>query len=435
MDQGGEMHSVLDDEAVSILRDNDLGGFIIPTRRLYPYQWNWDSAFCALGLANFDLDRAWQEIESLFDAQWSDGMVPHIVFRRNDPDYFPGPEVWGTNRTPPSSGISQPPVIAMILRDLLHRSCDPDGRSRLKKLFPKLLAWHRWYHTYRDPDSIGLIATVHPWETGRDNSPEWDTPLSRIDTTGIGEYQRRDTSHVDPSMRPQKKEYDQYLSLVQFGREINWEADRIAKECPFFVVDAGLTLMLLRADRDLLSIAEQLEENDASDEILGWIKSTENGLSRMWNPEVKAFTAIDLRSGEQMNHISSCTFLYWYAGIENQEWESALVEHLDRILGMVEFCVPSLDPSHPRFDPIRYWLGPVWLIVNYMIASGLRERGFGPLHDRLRESSRRLVEKSGFFENYCPVTGRGGGGEKFSWTAAIWLAWASPSLNLGKGQS
>ena len=29
----------------------------------------------------------------LFAAQRPSGMVPHIVFRRDDPDYFPGPSV------------------------------------------------------------------------------------------------------------------------------------------------------------------------------------------------------------------------------------------------------------------------------------------------------------------------------------------------------
>ena len=37
------------------------------------------------------------------------GMIPHIVFRHNDPDYFPGPTIWDTNTEPPTSGHSQPP--------------------------------------------------------------------------------------------------------------------------------------------------------------------------------------------------------------------------------------------------------------------------------------------------------------------------------------
>ena len=29
---------------------NDLGGYTVPTNWLYPYRWNWDSGFTALGI-------------------------------------------------------------------------------------------------------------------------------------------------------------------------------------------------------------------------------------------------------------------------------------------------------------------------------------------------------------------------------------------------
>ena len=42
------------EQARNILRQNDRGGYTVPTERLYPYQWNWDSAICALGWQSFD---------------------------------------------------------------------------------------------------------------------------------------------------------------------------------------------------------------------------------------------------------------------------------------------------------------------------------------------------------------------------------------------
>jgi len=111
----------LDTAARDILRANDRGGFTVPTARLYPYQWNWDSAFAALGFAEFDLDRAWRELETLVEGQWPNGMIPHIIFRRDDPDYFPGPPVWNTGREPPTSGYTQPPVLATVMRALYER--------------------------------------------------------------------------------------------------------------------------------------------------------------------------------------------------------------------------------------------------------------------------------------------------------------------------
>ncbi|MEM8915566.1 MAG: hypothetical protein AAGC83_07000, partial [Pseudomonadota bacterium] len=170
----------LDADAIEILKGNDLGGFTIPTKGLYPYQFNWDSAFVALGFATFDRDRAWTELETLLDAQWSNGMVAHIVFRQNDPDYFPGPDVWRTPVDPPTSGHSQPPVVASVVRQIFEMGDRSADLPRLKAIFPKLMAWHRWFHSARDPDGQGIIGITHPWESGRDNAPDWDSGMAAV---------------------------------------------------------------------------------------------------------------------------------------------------------------------------------------------------------------------------------------------------------------
>ena len=103
--------------AVEILQGNDLGTYTVPTHGLYPFQWNWDSCLTALGQAHFDEARAWVEIETLFDHQWDDGMVPHIIFHKEDEGYFPGPDVWKTGRAVPTSGITQPPVAGFEFED------------------------------------------------------------------------------------------------------------------------------------------------------------------------------------------------------------------------------------------------------------------------------------------------------------------------------
>ncbi len=71
------------ERARGILEDNWTGRFTKPAPSLYPHQWNWDSGFIAIGKSYYDTSQARQEIETLFEAQWSNGMVPQIVF---DPD-------------------------------------------------------------------------------------------------------------------------------------------------------------------------------------------------------------------------------------------------------------------------------------------------------------------------------------------------------------
>ena len=62
-----------------------------------------------------------------------------------------------------------------------------------------------------------------------------------------------------------------------------------------------------------------------------------------------------------------------------------------------------------------------------MIAMGLKEAGEDAMAEKMRQDLRKVIELSGFYECFDPVSGAGCIGRDFSWTAALWLAWASPS--------
>lgn len=423
------MQSELLDQATQILRENDRGGYTVPTARLYPYQWNWDSAFAALGFSVFDRERAWLELETLFEGQWADGMVPHIIFRRDDPDYFPGPAIWQSGTTPPSSGHSQPPVVASIIRHLMDTGGTTD-RERAKALFPKVYAWHNWFHTMRDPDGSGLVGIVHPWESGRDNCPDWDIGLNTIEVpSNLERYERRDTDSVDADERPTSSEYDRYLTILKFGRECHWDHTKIARDGPFFMADPGIQFILLRADRDLLHLAELFEFADHRRQIDHWIERSVDGCQRLWNEEVGSFCARDLRTGQFSNAMTNISMLAFYAGAGGSEQQARLVRHANSILDRCRYGFPSWDPRDGKFESKRYWRGPVWAMANYMIVQGLTECGELSLAERIRSDTLKLIEKSGFHEYFDPMTGDGHGGTDFTWTAAIYLVWsrATPS--------
>ncbi len=411
-------HTSLDREAQNILRQNDRGGYTVPTDGLYPYQWNWDSVFAALGFSTFDLPRAWQEIHTLITGQWDNGMVPHILFHQDNEGYYPGPEIWGCNGPIPSSGISQPPVAATFVRRIYEG--DPEtGRAHLEKLFKPMQDWHRWFMTWRL--DRGAVCVTHPWESGRDNAPDWDGTMERIDPVGVGEYKRRDTSHVSSDMRPTKFDYDRYIWLVQLGRRLGWDDAKLLEENPFRVADPTMTFILLRASRDLAALADVL--GAPRDEIDGWISTLETGAASLWNDKIKCFDGRDAITGDFSGSISNASFLCWYAGIHSDE----MLAHLHRITASCAYGVPSLDPRDPRFDAKRYWRGPVWGMMNTMIGTGLAEMGYRKEADALATNTADLISRHGFAEYFDPSDGTPAGGGVFTWTAAIWLAWASPS--------
>ena len=166
--------------AESILRENDRGLYTIPSARLYPHQWAWDSAFAAVGWAHLDPERACLEIETLLAGQWEDGRVPHILFHQDTPDYFPGPVAWGAGG---SSSITNPPVWTLAAEKLLDLGVNKD---RLRAWLPALERSHQFLSAHRDPLGWNVIATAHPWENGQDNCPAWDEPLLAVAAVSAG---------------------------------------------------------------------------------------------------------------------------------------------------------------------------------------------------------------------------------------------------------
>jgi hypothetical protein len=245
--------------------------------------------------------------------------------------------------------------------------------------------------------------------------------MEDVDGSNVGDYTRRDTGHVDPSMRPAKADYDRYLAMVQFGRACGWDQARIVRDGPFLMADPGITFILLRAHEDLAAIGRDLGEDVT--EIEGWANDLRAGLETIWNPALGAYDARNLRTGAFAGVLGSGAFLAYLAGAERPELERQLLRSWDA----VTFGIPSADPESPIFDSRRYWRGPSWPVVNALIALGLQRSGRPELEARLRRETRDLITRGGFYEYFDPLDATPCGGADFTWTAAIWLTWASPS--------
>lgn len=151
------------EEAKSVLSGNWTGRCTKPCPKLYPHQWNWDSAFIAIGYSRYDQERAQSEIRTLFEGQWKNGMVPHIVFNLNAAGhYFPGPDFWKTERSRSApigkltSGITMPPIHATACRFIFENADNrKEAETFLREIFPKLRKSHEYFYEYRGSGSIG----------------------------------------------------------------------------------------------------------------------------------------------------------------------------------------------------------------------------------------------------------------------------------------
>lgn len=407
------------EHAFAVLRENDRGTYTVPTKGLYPFQWNWDSCLTALGLAELDEDRAWTEIETLFAHQWPDGMIPHIVFHVPADTYFPGPDIWGTNRPTPTSGITQPAVAGFAVKRLFERATDKAmAAARCRALLPKIDAWHRWFYENRDPHGEGLVAILHPWEAGRDNSVDWDAALAKVPTTGITPYTRRDTDHANPAHRPTKAQYDAYVWLLEHFRALDWDNTKLHDASPFQVIDPAFNAILIRACTDLSAMAATLGQVEISQRNAARAERALAALDTLWSPEEGRYLARNRVTGEQIASQSIGGLLPVFAPIP-AERAKGIAERVQALLDVLGYIVPSHEPDAVGFEPQRYWRGPVWLVTNFMIADGLRNAGETAMADAIAQSSLELISKSGFAEYYDPSTGEPLGGGRFTWTAAM----------------
>jgi hypothetical protein len=405
--------------ALEVLRENDQGTYTVPTKGLYPFQWNWDSCLTALGQQHYDEARAWTEVETLFEHQWPDGMVPHIVFHVYSDGYFPGPDVWSTNRPIATSGITQPPVAGFAIRRMFDRARDKElARRRARALLAKVDHWHRWFYEMRDPHGEGLVAILHPWESGRDNSIDWDEAFDRVPTDGIDPYVRRDTQHADPAHRPTKVQYDRYLWLVQHFRSLGWDNTKLHDASPFQVVDPGFNAILVRSCTDLADLAEALGETSIARDNRERAAKGLRAMESLWSNAHGQYLCKDRTTGQLIDSASIGGILPVFASVPKARAHE-VARTIERWSASVKYIVPSHSPADPRFENKRYWRAPVWLVMNYMIADGLRAIGETAVADHIVRSSLELITQSGFAEYYDPTTGEPCGGGRFTWTAAM----------------
>ena len=139
-------------------------GYTVPNANTYPFAWLWDSCFHAVIWAALGDDaRALTELTHVFRCQDErTGFVPHIDYQR-DPDHLR--DFWGRSG---ASTITQPPMYGHAIAELQRQGIDvPD------EVVERAVAGVQFFLRDRTHAS-GLIAIVHPWETGCDDSPRFD---------------------------------------------------------------------------------------------------------------------------------------------------------------------------------------------------------------------------------------------------------------------
>jgi len=324
-------------------------GYTVPHAETYPFQWLWDSCFHAVAWARLGDERAVTELASVFRWQTVGGFVPHIGYQA-DPGFHA--DFWGRTH---ASVLTQPPMYGHAVAELRrHGVAVPDELvERARRGIRWLLAHRRRGHR---------LVICHPWESGCDDSPQWD-------------------AWCQGGWTPQRW----YDCKGEFVRSLVLDAEGAAVANPAFEAPSlGFTALVVFNARELGMDDAELDELDLTppavpatlDELLATLVRPDPALLDL---------ALD-----------------------------------DRVFGGA--CgLAFVRRDHPAFDPDTYWRGSAWPQLDYLLWVAARLGGHTAAAADIATRARRGALTSGLAEHWNPDTGAALGAAPQSWTALCLL--------------
>ena len=415
------------ENAKNVLNLNyNIKGFTVPSKNLYPHQWSWDSCWIANAyLVLREFEKAEKEMINLFKFQWLNGLVPSIVFHElSDKTYFPGPQYWELKKKTKNlivnencTGIVQPPIHSLTCLKIYKYTKNKDF---LNYMYPKLLKWHRYLYNERDVNNEGLVYIRHPWESGMDNSPNWDKSLERI---RIHEFKysklRTDNKKVNSNERPTDITYERYLKLIEIFKSCCFNEESIYKNSEFIIQDVLFNVLLMISNNALLEISNILKIDN--DEIKRWIYLSNSNFNKFYLDGF--YYDYDLKTN---NHIIEKT-ISGLSPIALNLNSKSLIEVLKEEFLDIEnnnYRISSISRKSKKYDSVNYWRGPMWLNLTWLLANNIGNIDI-ELKESLLNECINCVKNGGFYEYFDSLENSnmgqilGCGDDNFSWTAAI----------------
>lgn len=346
-------------------------GYTVPSAVRYPHQWLWDSMFHAVLWSALDRpDRAIRELATALEFQSGDGFVPHVIYHDGSP--YAG--FWGRNS---ASSITQPLLFGHALAVVVR-----DGTTPPSPLVDAAATAIR--HLLRERVRIdGLVATVHPWETGADDSPRWDY------------WYRR---HATP--------YGAKGAILA-GVARN-EHDSPRANPAFRCAPASFNALLAFSARELAVVAPDAVDRREVDALVA-------ALDARWDAELG--TWVDAGdAAETSGRIRTLDALLPCLVVEDVgRWEAVRSQLLDPD----QFDAPAgpagVHQAEPEFAPTLYWRGPAWPQLTYLLTVAAQRHGDEAMVEHLQARAWEGARRSGLSEYHDPFSGRGLGASPQSW--------------------
>ncbi len=215
--------------------------------------WNWDAAFHAIGMLDFDHEIAKEQILGFCQFQTEDGMFPDAILESG---YI-------------EDRLCKPPVMASAAAKVYKYTGDMDF---LKEIYPKLVKNEAFWVNKRLHDGM-----FH-----------YDSDKSRM------------------------KDFEEYKKYAAF--ESGWDNSPRWDDEPFNCWAIDLNCYMVMTYRALAYMAGELGEDKAVWEEKEK-ELTELIENRLWNEELKSYTDYNFNKGEYVEALSPASFMPLFIGI------------------------------------------------------------------------------------------------------------------------
>jgi hypothetical protein len=350
-------------------------GFTVPNARTYPWQWLWDSCFHAVIWAHLgEADRARTELACVFRHQDPSGFVPHLSYWGDDRHGG----FWGRRE---ASSITQPPMYGHAVATLarLGIEVDPELIERCRRGLRHLLDDRR--------HRSGLVALLHPWESGADNSPRWDHWCPGGFDVGRW-FERKGELLASIERGPTGVPIGNRgfaVGSVSFSALVAWNARELGS-----IID----------DRPLAHGASELADL----------------LTDRWDRTLR--TWIDAGDSEQDSGRIRTLDALLPLLVDDR------TESVDGVLGQLTepdaFGAPfgprGVHRAEPTFARRTYWRGPAWPQLTYLLHRAADAAGRAPAAAELGRLLERGAAASGLAEYWDAEEGTGLGAIPQSWS-------------------
>ncbi|ELC8443965.1 LPXTG cell wall anchor domain-containing protein [Clostridium perfringens] len=378
--------------------------------------WAWDSWKQAVATARFDGELAKNNIRALFDHQiqgndpvrpQDKGTIIDAIFYNKDGQRDGEGGNWNERN-------SKPPLAAWSVWNIYKATGD---KEFLKEMYPKLADYHNWWYTNRDHDQNGIAeygGMVHPsndseeeiilaaaWESGMDNATRFDIEGFGDDDIGVKVFENKDENGQT------------------IGYSINQES-------------VDLNSYLYAEKGFLKSIAEELGMNeDANKYETEANKVREYVSENMFDEETGFF--YDLQISEDGTEKKILTnrgkgtegWIPLWAKLATEEEAELVKENMVDANKFDTFMpFPTASKDNPKYNPNKYWRGPVWLDQALYGVEALQNYGYEKDAERMAkklfDNAEGLIGDGPIRENYNPETGEGLHTKNFSWSASAY---------------